>query len=109
MNRIDKLYLAAKDLFPKRIYLAVRIDGEERKLPIAEIHRMLHEGKITGEDIEGEKLNGGNCGKDLDIFLHLISCHGPNCDHDLPEEVGNRGLITSKEKHNYFLSKEGEY
>ena len=31
MNRIDKLYLAAKDLFPKRIYLAVRIDGEERK------------------------------------------------------------------------------
>lgn len=108
MSRIDKLYLAAKQLFPKRIRLTVRIGEKDIKMPVAEAHRLIHAGKIKYDDIVDDRLNGGNYGKDLDIFLHLIACHGANSSHDLPEGKRN-GMIVSKEEHDYFLSKKGEF
>ena len=76
MSRLDELYKRAGGLQPKRIYMKILLEGKEEKLPIAHIHKMVHEGQISCEkivlDTECFK-EDGNCAADFEAFLHLMA------------------------------------
>lgn len=104
---LEEIERKIMSLRPERTTLTVLWNGEISELPVCEVHRMIHNGVLKIEDIQGEWskvfANVGNSSADLEAWFHLLKRHMNGIHGELPNERGWKD-ISEKEAHEKLLN-----